>query len=143
MSIQSTCQTLMYSFTIARVRHQHACTRILKVDQWHTYIVTLSSNPTFSRAGWALHKRSEAPYRSCTNTITFDPTSDEREKYVKSGRSSVVLCTHSVPQRCQVRSKVSISVGLMNASNLFSYRVIQSNSLVVTIEYELSLYSYC
>ena len=30
----------------------------------------------------------------------------------------------------------------MNASNLFSYRVIQSNSLVKAIEYELSLYSY-
>ena len=29
----------------------------------------------------------------------------------------------------------------MNASNLFSYRVIQSNSLVEAIEYELSLYS--
>ena len=41
--------------------------------------MTLSSIPTFSRAGWALHKRSEAPYRSCTNTLTFDPTSDERE----------------------------------------------------------------
>ena len=41
--------------------------------------MTPSSIPTFSRAGWALHKRSEAPYRSCTNTLTFDPTSDERE----------------------------------------------------------------
>ena len=32
---------------------------------------------------------------------------------------------------------------LNEASSLFSYRVIQSNSLVEAIEYELSLYSYC
>ena len=41
--------------------------------------MALSSIPIFSRAGWALHKLSCAPYRSCTNTLTFDPTSDDRE----------------------------------------------------------------
>ena len=32
---------------------------------------------------------------------------------------------------------------LHEASSIYSYRVIQSNSLVEAIEYELFLYSYC
>ena len=40
--------------------------------------------------------------------------------------------------------KQSLDLRRLNeASSLFSYRVIQSNSLVEAIEYELSLYSYC
>ena len=40
----------------------------------------------------------------------------------------------------KVQSKVSISV--TNSNNLFNDGVIQSNSLVEAIEYELSLHSY-
>ena len=40
--------------------------------------------------------------------------------------------------------KQSLDLRRLNeASSLFSYRVIQSNSLVEAIEYELFLYSYC
>ena len=39
-----------------------------------------------------------------------------------------------------VRGKFSISVGLINAGSLFSYRVMHSYSLVEAIKYEFSLY---
>ena len=44
---------------------------------------------------------------------------------------------------CVVRDKFSISVGLINADSLFSYRVMNSYQLVEAIEYELSLYLHC
>ena len=48
----------------------------------------------------------------------------------------------SSSDRDLVRSKFSISVGLINAGSLFGYRAMHSTSLVGAIEYELSLYSY-
>ena len=42
-----------------------------------------------------------------------------------------------------VQSKFLISVGLINAGSLFSYKVMHSYSLVEAIEYEFSLYSHC
>ena len=49
----------------------------------------------------------------------------------------------SSTDRDLVRGKFSISVGLINAGRLFSYREIHSYSLVEAIEYESSIYSHC
>ena len=41
------------------------------------------------------------------------------------------------------RGKFSISVGLINAGSLFSYRVMQIYSLDEAIQYKFSLYFHC
>ena len=49
----------------------------------------------------------------------------------------------SSSDRDLVRGNFLISVGLMNAGSLFSYRVMHSYSLLEAIKYEFSLYLHC
>ena len=51
----------------------------LEWEETATYL-TLSSNPSFSRAGRADTKTVWEPYRSCTDTLPLDHNRDEKKK---------------------------------------------------------------
>ena len=72
---------LCNAYPLAKMRKSNSGTYLCMplVLPTQPYKIYMSSIPSFSRAGWALQKRSCEPYRSWTNTLTFDPTSDERE----------------------------------------------------------------